>query len=143
MFCLLIKHCTRNLQEKPSWEQDRKRNNCYGRWDSLFWVVGRGVADGSECFCGAPPFNRPNPMQLLANIEKCKALEFGGKCALSERGKEFLGLLLEKDPSRRLASGLFMDHAYVSSDFQLDETHLCLFDTKENEVSWRNFDCTN
>lgn len=63
------------------------------------WSVGAILY---ECFCGSPPFTGPNPMQLLANIEAAPTLPFPHNCGLSPDGKNFLALLLEKDPVKRL-----------------------------------------
>lgn len=104
----------------------------HDKYDSKadLWSVGAILF---ECFCGKPPYNGPNPMQLLANIEKADDLTFPEKCDLSERGRKFLKSLLEKDPSKRLSSSDFVKHNYVASDLELDATNLCLYSSKVNE----------
>lgn len=62
------------------------------------WSVGAILF---ECFCGRPPFNGSNPMQLLATIEEATKLDFPSDLMisqLSQAGRDFLALLLEKDP---------------------------------------------
>jgi hypothetical protein len=56
----------------------------------------------------------PNPMQLLANIEASPGPSFPDDCILSQRGRKFLSLLLEKDPRDRLAAEKFGEHEYYN-----------------------------
>ncbi|CAD7947107.1 unnamed protein product [Amoebophrya sp. A120] len=89
------------------------------------WSVGAILF---ECFVGKTPFTGPNPMQLLANIEQANGPAFPESCRLSDNGKKFLSLLLEKDPAKRLPANAFMHHEYVAGDLDLKE---CKFSVKE------------
>lgn len=92
------------------------------------WSVGAILF---ECFCGRPPYNGPNPMQLLANIERSLP-EWPDDCELSVEGRDFLLLLLQRSPEKRPAANTFMDHEYVSKDLEL-ESSLTLFSSRTTD----------
>mmetsp|Transcript_86472 Transcript_86472/g.242026 ORF Transcript_86472/g.242026 Transcript_86472/m.242026 type:complete len:655 (+) Transcript_86472:138-2102(+) len=75
------------------------------------WSVG---AIFFELLLGRPPFSGTNPMQLLANIEKCDRLSFeGAQATVSIEGQDLLRALLVRLPAQRLSSTAFAQHAYV------------------------------
>lgn len=94
------------------------------------WSVGAILF---ECLTGKPPFDGPNPMQLLANIEQSKGLQFQAGSTLSVEGRNFLALLLEKDPRKRLSGDEFMRHKYVAETHKYDELELSLFRSEETK----------
>eukprot|EP00747_Dinoflagellata_sp_TGD_P005822 gnl/TRDRNA2_/TRDRNA2_115093_c1_seq1.p1 gnl/TRDRNA2_/TRDRNA2_115093_c1~~gnl/TRDRNA2_/TRDRNA2_115093_c1_seq1.p1 ORF type:complete len:649 (+),score=118.70 gnl/TRDRNA2_/TRDRNA2_115093_c1_seq1:41-1987(+) len=74
------------------------------------WSVGAILY---ELILGRPPFSGANPMQLLANIEKCDRVMFDG-ATVSSDCQDFLRSLLQKDPKKRMSCGEFAVHSYVS-----------------------------
>uniref|UniRef100_A0A0G4FUK1 non-specific serine/threonine protein kinase n=1 Tax=Chromera velia CCMP2878 TaxID=1169474 RepID=A0A0G4FUK1_9ALVE len=76
------------------------------------WSVGAILF---EMLFGRPPFDGPNPMQLLKNIEAVGRVELPPNHHLSPEVSQLLHRLLTVDPAQRMTSSEFLSHPFVVS----------------------------